>query len=134
VIATSVVACYAERFENTVVYLQNAADAGHVCDQLAPFLAAIDLAHHRRLLARLGYWGQGGHAQPPASEWLAWLKAAIASPSSDAEDIQRTRKEHPHLAAEPPKPLPDQQDVRLAAAFVEQIRASNVETGVSAPK
>jgi pimeloyl-ACP methyl ester carboxylesterase len=133
VITTSVVSCYTERFENTVIYIQNAADPLHVRDHLAPFLAAVDLPDHERLLARLGYWGQAGHAQPPSREWLPWLEAAVASPSSAAKDIQRTRRESVRAAPKPQPPSPDGEDHRLAAAIVDQARALEVETDARSP-
>jgi hypothetical protein len=123
VIASSVVSCYAERFDNTVIYLQNASDSIHVHDHFAPFLAAIDVAHQKRLLARLGYWGLDGHRQLPVHEWLAWLKAAIDSPSVAADDIQRTRGEYVPPEPERANPLADRLDHRLAARIVEQARA-----------
>jgi hypothetical protein len=123
VITSSLVSCYAERFDNSVIYLQNAADPPYVRDHFAPFLAAIDLPHQKRLVARLGYWGRGGHKQPPAREWLAWLNAAIVSPSGEAEDIQRTHWKTVSQGLESPKPLADDQDYRLAAAIVEQAHA-----------
>lgn len=124
VVRSSVVSCYAERFDNTVIYLQNAADSGHVRKHFAPFLAAVDVANHRSLLARLAYWGNDGHIPPPPHEWFVWLKAAMASPSSSAEDIQRTRKEY--TVPKPSNPMEhfaEFQDYRLASALVDQARS-----------
>jgi pimeloyl-ACP methyl ester carboxylesterase len=118
-IATSVVGCYAGRFDNTVVYLQNASDAMHVRNHFAPFLAAIDEQKHGRLLARLAYWGREGHKPPPTREWFAWLTAAIEAPSASAEDILRTRGEDRAAAAGGEA---DARDYRLAAALVERAR------------
>ncbi len=123
-IVSSVVSCYAERFENTVVYLQNASDAMHVRNHFAPFLAAIDQRSHRRLLARLAYWGRAGHKPPPTHEWMAWLTAAIEAPSASAEDIQRTRGEERNGAAAGGSDL---RDYRLAAALVERAREEGGE-------
>jgi pimeloyl-ACP methyl ester carboxylesterase len=130
VIATNVVSCYAQRVENTVVYLQNAADSNHVRNHFAPFLAAIDVEDQRRILPRLAYWGKDGHAPVPAEEWLAWLRAAIASPSNAAEDIQRTRKERGSHGSAPSGRPADSLDCRLAAAVVERARARDGETAV----
>jgi pimeloyl-ACP methyl ester carboxylesterase len=134
VIASSVVSCYSERVENSVIFLQNATDSAHVRNHFAPFLAAVPLADQKRILPRLGYWGRDGHAQIPTHEWLAWLRAAIDAPSSAAEDIQQTRKEFAGHGSKSSDRNAKSPDFRLAAALVEQARTQDVETTVSSAR
>jgi hypothetical protein len=134
VISSSVVSCYSERVENSVIYLQNAADSLHVRNHLAPFLAAVALANQKRILPRLGYWGKAGHASIPTNEWLAWLRAAIDAPSSAAEDIQQTRKEGVVHGSKASDQNTDSPDYRLAEALVERVRIQNGEAVVSSPQ
>jgi hypothetical protein len=91
VVVSDLSVCYGERFENTVIYLQNAADNRHVRRHFAPFVAAVQEQH--RLLPRLSYWGKRGHAPVPPTEWLPWLRAAIEAPTAEAIDIQQQRRE-----------------------------------------
>jgi pimeloyl-ACP methyl ester carboxylesterase len=134
VITSDLVSCYAKRFDNTVIYLQSAADPTHIRNHFSPFLGAIKIDNHRRLLARLAYWGREGHKQPPAREWLAWVKAAIISPSSEAEDLQRVRKEFTSQKSEASDDLANLSDYQLAEALVERVRIQNGEAVVSSPQ
>jgi hypothetical protein len=85
---------YGEGFENTVIYLQNSFDHRYFHDQMAPFVAAVDVDDQCRMLARVAYWGQPGHAMVPRHIWMPWLIAAAEAPTTDATTIQEFRREY----------------------------------------
>lgn len=115
--------CYENRFENTVIYLQNAADNRHVRRHFAPFVAAVK--EQQRLLPRLSYWGKRGHAPVPPTEWLPWLRAAIEAPTVAAEDIQQQRREWESERGSPAREGTHEEDYALAEELVRQIDAKN---------
>jgi pimeloyl-ACP methyl ester carboxylesterase len=120
VIVSDLVSCYAERFENTVIYLQSAPDYSHVRHHFAPFLAGIEVKNQTRLIARLGYWGREGHGVIPAQAWLAWLSAAVTAPTAEASDIQKERQEYDLAAEQEPSPQEfDRADKLVARARIE---------------
>ena len=130
VITSNVVPLYARVFENTVIYLQNAADPFHLRGHFAPFVAAIDLPHQEKMLARLGFWNQIGHTAMPTNEWLAWLKAAIDSPTINAADIQTTRREYVPPVRDPKAIAAARQraeDIRLATLIADHARSLAAE-------
>jgi hypothetical protein len=129
IIESNLCSCYSRRFDNTVIYLQNATDSLHLRDHFAPFIGSIPLEHQDRLLARVGYWGLRGHTQIPAPVWMSWVRAAIDAPTSEATDIQQTRQEYDpkadHFTTAEPNP-----DYLLAQAIVDRARAECAESGL----
>lgn len=122
VIVSDLTSCYAERFENTVIYLQASQDDRHVRDHFGPFLTAVERRNQRHLIARLGYWGREGHGQVPAHAWLPWVSAAITASTTRAVDIQKERREYDVRSEQEPSP----QDFDLADKLVARSRTELV--------
>lgn len=81
---------YAQRFENTVIYLQSTGDTKHFERQFPRFLKVAH-RHVPKFLLQCSYWGVPDHGNSvPAYAFIPWLKAAVASPTLDRQDILDT--------------------------------------------
>ncbi len=88
VIETDLCARYAERFDNTVIYLQVASDYSHLKGQFAPFVDTLPRTFTSRLIVRMENWGRQGHKPAPASIWIPWVRAALSAPDTSAASIE----------------------------------------------
>ncbi|TXG81448.1 MAG: hypothetical protein E6R14_07805 [Thermomicrobiales bacterium] len=116
-IDTDLCTLYANRFANSVIYLQVASDYSHLKGQFAPFVASLPPEFIHRLIVRIANWGRRGHKPAPANIWVPWVKAALAAPDTTAASIEQTWEEMNPLPLPPlpPSTRPTNRDAQIAA-------------------
>ncbi len=116
VIDTDLCALYAERFDNSVIYLQVSSDYSHLQGQFVPFVAALPRDFAKRLIVRMANWGRWGHKPAPANIWIPWVRAALRAPDTSATSIEQTwAEENPlQLPSLPPSTKPSGRDATIA--------------------
>lgn len=72
--------------QNTVVYLQNHADATYFSAHMVPYMQR--LSHDSRVWTHLGYWGEG-HVPMPKPEIVALIHALIHEPETALSSLDR---------------------------------------------
>lgn len=73
---------------NSIVYIQSTLDDHHLHGHMAPFLASLPNAMRGRVAVKTSYWGKTGHSGVvPELEWDTWVRAALTSPTIQAEDV-----------------------------------------------
>lgn len=90
VIDTDLCALYAERCDNTVIYLQEATDFHHLRQHFAPFVTTMSRDYFRRMTIRMENWGRRGHHPAPPNIWIPWMHAALTAPDTTAVSIEGT--------------------------------------------
>jgi|APTNR8051073442_1049403.scaffolds.fasta_scaffold06500_4 hypothetical protein len=81
-------------FRNAVIMLMSAGDTFHYQNHAVPFLADVFASLAKSdisLTFASDYWGKLGHGGAiPSAGYLPWVRAALAAPSIDQEDILAT--------------------------------------------
>lgn len=80
---------YAERFDNTVIYLQSNSDYFHLFHHMAPFLDAVKVHKKPALISNVGFWGRMGHS-PAFSAMHPWVKTVLSAPDLSVETLIKT--------------------------------------------
>lgn len=93
-VCTDVCELYADKFQNTVIYIQSQGDFRHNALQLQPFMAAClstGNPENEKLILVSDYWGVPGHAGAvPPGGYLSWVEAAISSPDTELTSLLQT--------------------------------------------
>ncbi len=87
-IITNLCDLYSVPQSNTIIYIQSAGDTFHTRTQLTPFMQAVQNPNGEKFILDSGFWGILGHSgSAPSKAFLPWTRAALASPSTEANDI-----------------------------------------------
>lgn len=119
-------ALYAKGYENTIIYVQSAGDFRHNNNQLLPMLNACLTSgdpRRDRLILASDYWGRPGHGgSVPAEGYLPWVRAALASPTHEVEDLLAAfgGARQPSIDAPAPRQRSDSNPNRFASSDLRQ--------------
>lgn len=114
--------CYASHFSNLVVYLQSCGDSHHFTNHFSKFVE-VGLKNSNRFILDTGYWGIPGHSgSVPASAYTDWMRAALASESTEKQSVMDAYHAiRSSTASASPRPVPvgeqknpDEADIRMS--------------------